>query len=126
MIDTNVTALVSITRKLLPALIARKGAIINLASVAGSYPYPGGNVYAGTKAFVHQFSLAIRSDLAGTGVRVTSIEPGMVETEFTVVRTGGNQQASATLYGGANPIPGAHIANPSPWVPTRSPPPHTT
>src|SRR3546814_10945262 len=92
MIDTNVTALVSITRKLLPALIARKGAIINLASVAGSYPYPGGNVYAGTKAFVHQFSLAIRSDLAGTGVRVTSIEPGMVETEFTVVRTGGNQQ----------------------------------
>src|SRR3546814_18923954 len=79
MIDTNVTALVSITRKLLPALIARKGAIINLASVAGSYPSPGGNVYAGTKAFVHQFRLAIRSDLAGTGVRVTSIEPGMVE-----------------------------------------------
>src|SRR3546814_2576767 len=102
MIDTNVTALVSITRKLLPALIARKGAIINLASVAGSYPYPGGNGSAGTKAFVHEFSLAIRSDLAGTGLRVTSIEPGMVEAEFTVVRTGGNQQASDTLYGGAN------------------------
>src|SRR3546814_11717807 len=106
MIDTNVTALVSITRKLLPALIARKGAIINLASVAGSHPYPGGNVYAGTKAFVHQFSLAIRSDLAGTGVRVTSIEPGMVETEFTVVRTGGNQPESDTLDGGAHPMTG--------------------
>ncbi|MCM8732210.1 SDR family NAD(P)-dependent oxidoreductase [Hephaestia sp. GCM10023244] len=122
MIDTNVTALVSITRKLLPALIARKGAIINLASVAGTYPYPGGNVYAGTKAFVRQFSLAIRSDLAGTGVRVTSIEPGMVETEFTVVRTGGNQQASDTLYGGANPMTGADIANTMLWVATL--PPH--
>ncbi len=122
MIDTNVTALVSITRKLLPALIARKGAIINLASVAGSYPYPGGNVYAGTKAFVHQFSLAIRSDLAGTGVRVTSIEPGMVETEFTVVRTGGNQQASDKLYGGANPMTGEDIANAMLWVATL--PPH--
>ncbi|RIA44618.1 serine 3-dehydrogenase [Hephaestia caeni] len=122
MIDTNVTALVSITRTLLPALIARKGAIINLASVAGSYPYTGGNVYAGTKAFVRQFSLAIRSDLAGTGVRVTSIEPGMVETEFTVVRTGGNQQASDALYGGANPMTGADIANTMLWVATL--PPH--
>src|SRR3546814_3332213 len=70
--DLNVTALVSITRKLLPALIARKGAIINLASVAGSYPYPGGNVYAGTKAFVHQFSLAIRSDLDRKSTRLNS------------------------------------------------------
>ena len=91
MIDTNITALVSITHELLPALIARKGAIINLASVAASYPYPGGNVYGGTKAFVNQFSLNLRADLHGTGVRVTSIEPGMVETEFTVVRTGGDQ-----------------------------------
>ena len=87
MIDTNVTALASLTHKLLPGLIARRGAIINLSSVAANYPYAGGNVYAGTKAFVKEFSLGLRSDLHGTGVRVTSIEPGMVETEFTLVRT---------------------------------------
>lgn len=116
MIDTNVTALVSLTRKLLPGLVERKGAIINLSSVAATYPYTGGNVYGGTKAFVHQFSLGLRSDLAGSGVRVTSIEPGMVETEFTLVRTGGNQQASDTLYGGANPMTGEDIAATILWV----------
>lgn len=118
MIDTNVTALVSLTHKLLPALVERKGAIVNLSSVAATYPYTGGNVYGGTKAFVHQFSLGLRSDLAGTGVRVTSIEPGMVETEFTLVRTGGNQQASDTLYGGANPMTGEDIAQTVLWVAT--------
>ena len=82
MIETNVTALASLTHKLLPGLIARRGAIINLSSVAATYPYPGGNAYGGTKAFVKQFSLALRSDLNGTGVRVTSIEPGMVETSL--------------------------------------------
>ncbi|WP_226632314.1 SDR family NAD(P)-dependent oxidoreductase [Novosphingobium profundi] len=116
MIDTNVTALVSLTHKLLPMLIERKGLIVNLASVAATYPYTGGNVYGGTKAFVRQFSLGLRSDLAGTGVRVTSIEPGMVETEFTVVRTGGNQQASDDLYQGANPMTGADIAETILWV----------
>ena len=118
MIDTNVTALVSLTHKLLPALVERKGAIVNLSSVAATYPYTGGNVYGGTKAFVHQFSLGLRSDLAGTGVRVTSIEPGMVETEFTLVRTGGNQQASDTLYGGANPMTAEDIAGTVLWVAT--------
>lgn len=118
MIDTNVTALVSLTHKLLPALVARKGAIVNLSSVAATYPYTGGNVYGGTKAFVHQFSLGLRSDLAGTGVRVTSIEPGMVETEFTLVRTGGNQQASDNLYGGANPMTAEDIAGTVLWVAT--------
>ncbi|EIZ80790.1 oxidoreductase [Novosphingobium sp. Rr 2-17] len=116
MIDTNVTALVSLTHALLPGLIARKGAIVNLSSVAATYPYTGGNVYGGTKAFVHQFSLGLRSDLAGTGVRVTSIEPGMVETEFTLVRTQGNQQASDALYGGANPMTGEDIAQTVLWV----------
>ena len=116
MIDTNVTALVSLTRLLLPGLIERKGAIINLSSVAATYPYPGGNVYGGTKAFVRQFSLGLRSDLAGTGVRVTSIEPGMAETEFTLVRTGGNQEASDKLYGGANPMTGDDIAKTLLWV----------
>src|SRR5690242_6802292 len=116
MIDTNVTALVSLTHKLLPQLIERKGAIINLSSVAATYPYTGGNVYGGTKAFVRQFSLNLRADLHGTGVRVTSIEPGMVETEFTVVRTGGNQAASDTLYAGADPMTGADIADTLLWV----------
>ena len=76
---------------MLPGLVDRKGAVINLASVAATYPYRGGAVYAGSKAFVRQFSLGLRCDLLGTGVRVTSIEPGMVETEFTLVRNGGDQ-----------------------------------
>lgn len=122
MIDTNVTALVSLTHKLLPGLIERKGAIINISSVAATYPYTGGNVYGGTKAFVHQFSLGLRSDLHGTGVRVTSIEPGMVETEFTLVRTGGSQEASEKLYGGANPMTADDIAETLLWVATL--PPH--
>lgn len=116
MIDTNVTALVSLTHKLLPALIERRGAVINVSSVAATYPYTGGNVYGGTKAFVHQFSLGLRSDLHGTGVRVTSIEPGMVETEFTLVRTGGNQQAHEALYGGATPMTAGDIAETIRWV----------
>ncbi len=121
MIDTNVTALASLTHKLLPGLIARKGAIINLSSVAANYPYGGGNVYGGTKAFVRQFSLCLRADLSGTGVRVTSIEPGMVETEFTTVRTG-SQEASDKLYGGVDPMTGEDIAETLLWVATL--PPH--
>lgn len=116
MIETNVTALVSLTHKLLPALIERRGAVINISSVAASYPYSGGNVYGGTKAFVHQFSLGLRSDLHGTGVRVTSIEPGMAETEFTLVRTGGNRQAHDTLYSGAAPMTADDIAQAICWV----------
>jgi serine 3-dehydrogenase len=116
MIDTNVTALVTLTHRLLPQLVARKGAIINISSVAGVYPYPGGNAYGGTKAFVSQFSLGLRSDLHGTGVRVTTIEPGMAETEFTLVRTHGNQAASDTLYTGANPMTADDIAEQIFWV----------
>lgn len=122
MIDTNVTALVSLTRKLLPALIERKAAIVNLSSVAASYPYAGGNVYGGTKAFVRQFSLGLRADLHGTGVRVTSIEPGAVETEFTLIRTGGDEAAHDALYNGANPLTGEDIADTVLWVATQ--PPH--
>lgn len=116
MIATNVSALVAVTKLLLPGLVARKGAIINLSSVAANYPYPGGNVYAGTKAFVRQFTLGLRADLHGSGVRVTSIEPGMVETEFTVVRTGGDQAASDKLYGGVNPMTAEDIAATLLWV----------
>ncbi|WP_277980350.1 SDR family NAD(P)-dependent oxidoreductase [Sphingomonas phyllosphaerae] len=122
MIDTNVTALVAITHRLLPGLIERKGAIINLASVAGSYPYPGGNVYGGTKAFVQQLTLMLRSDLHGTGVRVSAIDPGMVETEFTLVRTGGDRAASDTLYAGAEPMTAEDIAATVLWIATL--PPH--
>jgi serine 3-dehydrogenase len=122
MIDTNVTALVSLTHALLPALVARKGTIVMLSSVAATYPYTGGNVYGGTKAFVRQFALGLRSDVSGTGVRVTSIEPGMVETEFTVVRTGGDQGASDKLYGGANPLTAEDIARTTLWVAEQ--PPH--
>jgi len=122
MIATNVTALVTLTHKLLPGLVERRGAVINLSSVAATYPYPGGNVYGGTKAFVEQFSLGLRSDLHGTGVRVTSIEPGMVETEFTTVRTGGDQAASDALYRGATPMTAEDIAATMLWVATL--PPH--
>ena len=116
MIDTNITALVTMTHALLPGLIERRGAILNIGSVAGSYPYPGGNVYGGTKAFVSQFSLGLRSDLHGTGVRVTSIEPGMAETEFTLVRTSGDQNASENLYKGADPITPDDIAETIFWI----------
>ncbi|HET9356066.1 MAG TPA: SDR family NAD(P)-dependent oxidoreductase [Sphingomicrobium sp.] len=115
-IATNVDGLVALTRALLPTLIERKGAIVNLSSVAATYPYRGGAVYAGTKAFVRQFTLGLRCDLQGTGVRVTSIEPGMVETEFTLVRTGGNQAASDALYSGMNPMTAEDIADTILWV----------
>ena len=121
-IDTNVTGLVALTRALLPRLVERKGQIINLSSVAATYPYKGGAVYAGTKAFVRQFSLDLRCDLAGTGVRVTSVEPGMAETEFTIVRTGGDKVASDKLYGGMNPMTADDLADLFWWLATL--PPH--
>ena len=116
MIDTNVTALVNMTRLLLPQLIERRGAIVNISSISGTHPYAGGNVYGATKAFVTQFSANLRVDLHGTGVRVTNIEPGMAETEFTLVRTGGDQAASDKLYTGAHPITGNDIADTVWWV----------
>ena len=115
-IDTNITGLVALTRALLPKLVERRGQIINLSSVAATYPYKGGAVYAGTKAFVRQFSLDLRCDLAGTGVRVTSIEPGMAETEFTVVRTGGDQAASDALYANMNPMTAEDLADLFWWL----------
>ena len=116
MIDTNITALVTLTRALLPGLIERRGAIVNVSSTAAKYPYTGGNVYGGTKAFVSQFSLNLRADLHGTGVRVTAIEPGMAETEFTLVRTHGDQAASDALYQGAQPMTATDIADTLWWI----------
>ena len=121
-IHTNVTGLVALTRVLLPKLIERRGQIINLSSVAGTYPYKGGAVYGGTKAFVSQFSLDLRSDLGGTGVRVTAIEPGMIETEFTIVRTGGDKAASDALYANMDPMTADDLAETIWWVANQ--PPH--
>jgi len=121
-LDTNITGLVALTRALLSGLIARKGAVINLSSVAASYPYKGGAVYGASKAFVRQFSLDLRCDLHGSGVRVTSIEPGMAETEFTIVRTGGDKEASDRLYADMNPMTAEDLAETLWWVATL--PPH--
>jgi sulfoacetaldehyde reductase len=112
MIDTNVTGLVNVTHALLPQLIetGHGASIVNLGSVAGQWPYPGGHVYGATKAFVQQFSYNLRCDLLGTGVRVTDIAPGMAETEFTLVRTGGDQAASDKLYHGTTPLTAEDVA----------------
>lgn len=111
MIDTNVMALTRVTRAVLPGMVARnKGDVLNMASVAASYPYPGGNVYGATKAFVRQFSLNLRSDLLGTKVRVTSIEPGMCETEFSLVRFKGDAEAAAKVYQGMTPLSADDVA----------------
>jgi sulfoacetaldehyde reductase len=112
MIDTNITGLVNVTHAVLPALLETgKGAsIVNIGSVAGEWPYPGGHVYGASKAFVKQFSYNLRCDLIATGVRVTDIAPGMAETEFTLVRTKGNQAASDALYGGTTPLTAEDIA----------------
>ncbi|GHU03974.1 NAD(P)-dependent oxidoreductase [Alphaproteobacteria bacterium] len=123
MIDTNVKGLVYCTRAVLPGMVKRgRGHIVNLGSIAGTYPYPGGNVYAGTKAFVHQFTLDTRSDLLGTGVRATVIEPGMCETEFSVVRFKGDEKRAADVYKGMKPLSAADIAECIYWVGTL--PPH--
>jgi len=123
MIDTNCKGLTYVTRAILPGMVARgRGHVINLGSVAGSYPYPGGNTYAGTKAFVHQFSLALRSDLHGTGVRVTCVEPGMADTEFSLVRFTGDKEKADATYNGMRPLTGDDIAEAIYWAATL--PPH--
>ncbi|MBP5979883.1 MAG: SDR family NAD(P)-dependent oxidoreductase [Halomonas sp.] len=112
MIDTNITGLVNVTHAALPLLLAQgEGAsILNLGSVAGQWPYPGGHVYGASKAFVQQFGYNLRCDLLGTGIRVTDLAPGMAETEFTLVRTKGNQEASDALYRGTTPLQAEDIA----------------
>jgi NADP-dependent 3-hydroxy acid dehydrogenase YdfG len=124
MIDTNVKGVVYCTRLLLPRLIAHgAGAgIVNLGSVAGNWPYQGGNVYGATKAFVKQFSLNLRSDLQGTGVRVTNIEPGMAESEFSVVRFAGDKSKADAVYQGVDPMTPEDIADTISWVLNQ--PPH--
>ncbi|MBZ9539308.1 MULTISPECIES: SDR family NAD(P)-dependent oxidoreductase [Modicisalibacter] len=112
MIDTNVSGLVNVTHALLPTLIGQGAgaSIINLGSVAADTPYPGNHVYGATKAFVRQFSYNLRCDLLGTGVRVTDIAPGLAETEFTLVRTGGDRATHDKLYGSTTPLTAEDIA----------------
>ncbi len=124
MIDTNCKGLVAMTRRLLPAMVARgSGLIINIGSTAGAYPYPGGNVYGATKAFVDQFTLNLRADLVGTGVRATNIAPGLVGgTEFSNVRLKGNDAAAAKVYEGTVALNPDDIAETAYWIATL--PPH--
>ena len=124
MIATNISGLVAMTRALLPAMVARNsGTIINLGSVAGDTPYPGGNVYGATKAFVEQFTLNLRADLAGTGVRATNLAPGLCGgTEFSNVRLKGDDAAAAKVYEGTQPLTAEDIAETAYWIATL--PPH--
>ena len=116
MVDTNCKGVMFVTRALLPGMVARdRGHVINLGSVAGSYPYPGGNVYGATKAFVEQLSLNLRADLAGKRVRVTNIEPGMAETEFSLVRFRGDEARASALYQGFSPLTAADVAEAIFW-----------
>ncbi|MBE1236129.1 SDR family NAD(P)-dependent oxidoreductase [Phaeovibrio sulfidiphilus] len=112
MIDTNVTGLVNVTHTLLPVLIAtgRGASVINIGSIAGAWPYRGSHVYGASKAFVKQFSYNLRCDLAGTGVRVTDVAPGMAETEFSLVRYAGDADAAAAVYQGTTPLTAEDVA----------------
>jgi len=123
MVDTNIKGLYYLTRAVLPGMVKRnRGHIVNIGSVAGSWPYPGGNVYGATKAFVRQFSNNLRADLHGSAIRVTNIEPGLAETEFSVVRFHGDREKADNVYQGTRPLSAADIADIIYWVTTV--PPH--
>jgi len=124
MIDTNCKGLVYVTRAILPGMVARgRGHVVNMGSVAGNYPYPGGNVYGATKAFVRQLSLNLRADLHGTAVRVTNIEPGMAgETEFSLVRFNGDSARASAVYAATQPLTPSDVTEAVFWATTL--PPH--
>lgn len=121
MVDINVRGLMYCTRALLPGMVERnRGHVVNIGSVAGEFPYPGGNVYGGVKAFTHQFSLNLRADLLGSNVRVTCIEPGLSGgTEFSEVRFKGDKAKAAAVYAGTEPMTADDIADAVYWVATR-------
>lgn len=121
MIDTNCTGLVQMTRAFLPGMVERdRGHIFNLGSIAGRWPYPGGNVYGATKAFVRQFSLNLRADLLGTALRVTDIEPGLCGgTEFSNVRFHGDDDKAAKVYADVQPLTAEDVADAVYWIATR-------
>jgi len=120
MVDTNIKGLMYCTRAILPGMVERNcGHIVNISSTAGSWPYPGGNVYGGTKAFVTQFSRNLRADLHGTKVRVSCIQPGMAQTEFSDVRFKGDHEKADSVYDGVNPMTAEDIAEAVTWVVNR-------
>jgi 3-hydroxy acid dehydrogenase / malonic semialdehyde reductase len=120
MVDTNIKGLMYVTRALLPNMVSRgKGHIINMGSIAGSWPYPGGNTYGATKAFVEQFSNNLRADLHGTGIRVSNIEPGLAESEFSVVRFHGDKEKADAVYEGTKPLTPKDIAEMVYWLADR-------
>ena len=117
MVDTNIKGVIYLTKAILPGMVRRgHGQIINIGSVAGSWPYPGGNVYGGTKAFVQQFSRNLRSDLSGKNIRVTLVEPGMSETEFSLVRFDGNQEKAKSVYHSMKPLSAEDVAETVFWI----------
>lgn len=120
MVATNVNGLLYVTRAVLPGMVARdRGHVVNLGSAAGNWPYPGGNVYGASKAFLRQFTLNLRSDLAGTRVRATDIQPGLVGgTEFSLIRFNGDQARAAAMYENADPLLPDDIAEAVFWVTT--------
>lgn len=116
MVETNILGLLAVTREILPGMKARgRGHIVNLSSIAGTYHYPGAHVYGASKAFITYLSLAMRSDLLGTPIRVTNIEPGMVETEFSMVRFKGDERRAGSVYAGAEPLTAEDIAETIRW-----------
>jgi 3-hydroxy acid dehydrogenase/malonic semialdehyde reductase len=121
MVDTNCKGLMYVTRAVLPGMVARnRGHVVNIGSTAGEWPYPGGNVYGASKAFVRHFSLNLRADLFGTAVRVTDIEPGLVGgTEFSAVRFKGDAEKAAAPYAGADALTPDDIADAVHWVASR-------
>ncbi|MES9851571.1 MAG: SDR family oxidoreductase [Candidatus Thiodiazotropha sp. L084R] len=123
MVDTNIKGLMRITRLILPGMVQRRrGHIVNMGSVAGNWPYPGGNAYGATKAFVQQFSRGLKADLIGTPLRVTNIEPGLAETEFSLVRMKGDSDKASDVYKDTQPLSADDIAEIVYW--TTSLPPH--
>ncbi len=117
MIDVNNKGLVRMSRLMLPGMISRqRGHIVNIGSTAGNYPYPGGHVYCASKSFVKQFSLSLRADLQGTGIRITNIEPGMVETQFSAVRFKGDQDRAAAVYANTAPLKPEDVAEAVFWA----------
>ncbi len=120
MVDTNIKGLMYVTRSLLPGMVSRKkGHIINMGSIAGSWPYPGGNTYGATKAFVEQFSNNLRADLHGTGIRVSNVEPGLSESEFSMVRFHGDKKKADAVYEGTEPLTPVDIAEIVYWLADR-------
>jgi len=119
MIDTNIKGLIYCTRAILPGMVKRnRGTIINLGSIASRWPYMGGNVYGATKAFVRQFSRNLRADLLGTDIRVCCVEPGLAETEFSIVRFKGDRERAKKVYEGTRPLEAKDIAEIIYWIST--------